>query len=508
MFGLSIGASNPSSDSDRTLSLLETLVSETRRSYPEIPFDIKPTGDILMPNTAATAWPRVASYLRHEVRAIVGHAHLHVMTNTKFQSEIGKRVDQESSQTDLRLQNQQMVEILKTAIASGASDTYIDIGPYGTFISYRINGIKNPPQDPLTTEQGFDIARALWAKGSETFQERAACDMSFTYDDMRFRGNSLPTFNNGAGVVLRMRDPTFHLPLDNCGYSNRQIEAIKAVCQSPGGLILLTGETNSGKSSTMATLMNMLPLTTKTVEISDPVEVEFQHITQVMIQRHAEDAEDRFKAVLAGLVRQNPDTLVLGEIRDKETTDAAMQMALQGKRVISTLHTQSCILAFARLGDLGMDPTLIYKAGFIAGVVNQNLVPMLCKECRTPEPPTLALREEIGDRHEHLFDGKARYASGINCGDENCRNGIIAQTLVAEVFPMSFDRDGEVIEKLANNRAKEALSTIGDDWGMESKHQHAYAKIMSGECDPCQVEAIIGRFTKSRDSVYPQAREM
>ena len=405
-------------------------------------------------------------------------------------------IDDEGSTEAL---NEQMLEILNTAIARDASDTYIDVHPTRALISYRVNGIKQPNEGYLSPEQGFSICRAIWARANESFEERQTCDCSFTFNAMRFRGNSLPTFNGGCGVVLRMRDPTFHLPLEVCGYSNEQIDAIKAVCQSPGGLVLLTGETNSGKSSTMATLMSMLPSTMKTVEISDPVEVVMEHITQVSIPRHAEDSERRFKGTLAGLVRQNPDTLVLGEIRDTDTSEAAMQMALQGKRVISTLHTQSCILAFARLGDLGMDETLIYKAGFISGVINQNLVPTICEECRLPDPPDADVRKELGDRHRKMFKGAARYASGISCGKDKCRGGVIGQTLVAEVFPMCYDRDGAVIEMLRENNTKDALNRVCKDWHMEAKHQHAWRKVVAGICDPLQVENIIGRFTPDSD---------
>ena len=490
------------------LSSLDELVTRIRNDHPDLVFDVRSTGEVIVPKATMSGFPRHVSYLRHEVESVLGNERLRVLTNPSYEAEVRSTTD-EADENQLGAENLQMVEILELAIQKGASDTYIDVHPNRTYYSYRVNGIKLPAEPGyLSTEQGFDICRALWSKGNESYEERIACDCSFTYRDMRFRGNALPTYNGGSGVVLRMRDPGFYLPLEECGYSDRQIEAIKAASESPGGLILLTGETNSGKSSTMATLMGMLPSTTKTIEISDPIEVNFPHITQVSIPRYEADADERFMKALAGLVRQNPDTLILGEIRDKETSDAAMQMALQGKRVISTLHTQSCVLAFARLSDLGMDPTLIYKAGFIASVINQNLVPRLCDWCKQPEHPDPAIWDAVGPRHNAMFEGKARYASGKSCGEPKCEGGVVGQTLVAEVFPMYWDRDGEVIEFLRLNRTKDAIAKISGVWGMESKHQHAFAKVMDGICDPCLTESIIGRFTKDTDSVYPKKGEI
>lgn len=488
---------------------LTGLRDEVSEDYPDAAFTIHPTGDIVLPAATLAVSPRLVTYLRQQVRLSVGFAHVHVLTNTDYESERhSARYQVQQSSLTPNMQNQQMLEILDTAIAKDASDTYINVGSAHATVSYRINGLKQPSEGRLSPDQGFDLCRALWSRANETFEERMACDCSFTYEGKAFRGNSLPTHESGVGVVLRMRDPSFYLPLEKCGYSERQIESIKGAMESPGGLILLTGETNSGKSSTMATLMGMMPDTIKAIEISDPVEVSFPHITQVNIPKFGDDAEKRFAKILAALVRQNPDTLILGEIRDEDTSDAAMEMALQGKRVISTLHTQSCILSFARLGDLGMDKSLIYKQGFIAAVVNQNLVPTLCSECKTTHHRDESTHNEIVKRHTALFGEKARYTSGISCGAEKCVGGVTNQTLVAEVFPMYRDRDGKVIGMLQQNKTTDALKTIAENWGMESKHQHAYAKVMDGQCDPHQVETIIGRFVYERDRSYPDRKDV
>ena len=144
---------------------------------------------------------------------------------------------------------------------------------------------------------------------------------------------------------------------------------------APGGLILITGETNSGKSTTMAALMDSSSRNQRMIEIADPCEVEFDHCTHVELDHYRDDAGEAFKNILAATVRQNPDALVLGEIRDEITAQAAQNMAIQGKRVFSTLHTQSCVAAIPRLASFGVDHHLLSLREFIAGIVNQNLVP-------------------------------------------------------------------------------------------------------------------------------------
>ena len=289
-------------------AMLSAICDEAEREYPDVKFAVYPNGDIVVPRASVTTNVRLVTYLRQQVRMAVGIGNLRVLSNTAYESEtaVEHLPEVQADAGGVSSQNQQMLEVLDGAIKVGASDTYIDVGTTDTTVSYRVHGLKQPSEGRLTPDQGFDLCRALWSRADESFEERMACDCSFVYEGLAFRGNSLPTHDGGVGVVLRMRDPNFYLPLNRCGYSGRQIASIKGAMESPGGLILLTGETNSGKSSTMATLMGMMPETIKAVEISDPVEVAFPHITQVAIPKHSEDADLRFAKILSALVRQNP----------------------------------------------------------------------------------------------------------------------------------------------------------------------------------------------------------
>ncbi len=392
------------------------------------------------------------------------------------------------------------------AIRAKASDIYIDLNKAEnrTRIGHRVYGRKRVA-DEMEYEQGMALCRALWTmSASGQFEEAKACDCAVDHwvaeegsaertRKYRIRANSVKDIV-GNSVVCRVRDPKFVLPLDAAGYTPRQMEHIAAVSESPGGLLLITGETNSGKSTTAATLMAELPDTQKIIEIADPVEVLFDHVTHIEINRYHEDAERIFQETLAATVRQNPDTLVLGEIRDQMTADAAMSMAIQGKRVISTVHTQSCTAALPRLKHLGVEESLLALPEFVAGLVNQNLVPKVCPACALDRHPD----EKREARYQRLFGGKARHINPEGC--PQCVGGVVGQTLVAEVYPLCLDRAGVAHGRIAEKDFAGLERHMRTAFGVVSKHEHAKAKVMAGEIDAESTERTIGTFLEDDDA--------
>ena len=287
--------------------------------------------------------------------------------------------------------------------------------------------------------------------------------------------------------MCRVRDPGYILPLDKSGYSDHQVSLIKRICMAPGGLILITGETNSGKSTTMAALMDSSSRNQRMIEIADPCEVEFDHCTHVELDHYRDDAGEAFKNILAATVRQNPDALVLGEIRDEITAQAAQNMAIQGKRVFSTLHTQSCVAAIPRLASFGVDHHLLSLREFIAGIVNQNLVPLVCQNC---------CREQHDDadrdrRYRALFGSVVRYVNPDGC--PQCVSGVSGQTLVAEVYPFFLDRK-DAHKYISNHELFRMENYMKQEFGIESKQDHARSKVLRGLIDPALTEEIIGEW--------------
>lgn len=495
--------SNSGASGERPQDAAARIERDLQAKVPRKRAMVFPSGDVCTTGEIYKLMPMPFNRAVEEMRAVVGWARISRVTEGQFESMLkGEAYASGSAESSFLVEGAKRDvslsrlarDILNQAKILEASDIYIDIVGENTYTSYRTYGLKTPAPGVLSKDQGLEIARSIWSSCNSSFEETHPCDASMIYAERMFRCSSLPTINGGNALVIRMRDPEFYLPLDKAGYSEHQVAAIEEICSSPGGLILVTGETNSGKSTTLATLMADLPSTQKIIEISDPVEVVFPHVSQVAIDRYSEDAEKKFAKVQSSLVRQNPDTLILGEIRDAETVDAAASMALQGKRVMSTLHTQSCILAFSRLADLGMDKNLLYQPGFIAGVINQNLVPLLCSACSRKEPVRQADRERYGERHRALFGGKARYTSGIENCEARCRLGTKGQTLVGEVYPMVRDVDGEILVKLQDPKAVSEVKKRIRDWGMKPKMDHAYRKVSDGQVDPIHAERILGRF--------------
>ena len=398
-----------------------------------------------------------------------------------------------------RPRNLTVEQVLGQAVDDAASDVYLDVLREGSRLAFRTYGLKREVRR-FGFEEGDALARAMWALGKANYDTSWTCDASFDVVHggrlYRVRANAVKEYRGNA-IVCRVVDPSFVLPLEASGYSAAQTAHIGRMCAAPGGMILVTGETNSGKSTTLRAMLAQLPDTQKIVAVEDPVEVVIDHVNHVEVDRHHSDSEGRFRRLKASLVRQNPDTLMMGEVRDEMSVDAIQDMALQGKRVYTTLHTQSAAAAIPRLALLGVERSLLGLGSFLAGVINQNLVPVVCRACGLDRHPDAA----TDARHRGLFGGAVRFRNEAGCGE--CRRGVSGQTLVAEVFALCLDRAGRAQELIAAGKLaalERHMWTVGvDGEACESKHRHAAGKVLSGEIDPALTERIIGEF--HRDDV-------
>ena len=397
---------------------------------------------------------------------------------------------EDDSEYEQNLGNTTVNYVLGQAIENDASDIYIDIRQESALISFRTFGLKTP-FETMSRDEGLNMVRSLFTSGNQAYEEVSPADFTSTHihrgKEYRVRGSSLPEVR-GSSVVLRVRDPGVVLPLDQCGYTPVQIEHINRMCSSPGGMIIISGETNSGKSSTLATLMMELPHTEKIIELADPVEVEMEHVSHVSFKRAMEEFEEERKRILSTLVRQNPDTLILGEIRDEMTAESALNMAIQGKRVYSTVHAQTAMSTIPRLRILGIDTELLQERHILAGIINQNLCGVLCQEC---------CRETANSEGElklaSMFaDSYIRFRNEIGCSQ--CSHGIVGQTLVAEVYPLTLDRSEYSHSYIKTNEFSKIESHMQHQFGVINKHQHAALKIAQGTIDPVETERVIGEF--------------
>lgn len=386
------------------------------------------------------------------------------------------------------LANPNVALVLDAAIRSNASDIYLDVNRNQDTASVhlRVYGERHfwKEYDAL---EGERLARALFRQDPKAhYIDTKPCNCAFDYKTVRVRGSLLPE-ERGVSTVFRARDPNFNLPLEGIGYSELQQTHIHHMIRAPGGLGVVSGPTNSGKSTTLSSIMAGLPATQKIIEIADPVEVLFPHIAHVPIDHYRHDADALFKQFLAELVRQNPDSLFIGEIRDAQTADASKNMSIQGKRVWTTLHTTQCSTAIPRLDNLGVEDHLLQMPGFLTGLISQNLVPVLCRHCCLKEGP----------EDQYSYGPNTRYRNKDGCSDPKCYKGISGQTIVAEVWPLCIEEAEDAFQFIVDKDFVGLRKYMRETVGAPRKEAHALEKVEAGICDPFAVQEIIGEFPPS-----------
>jgi type II secretory ATPase GspE/PulE/Tfp pilus assembly ATPase PilB-like protein/RNA polymerase subunit RPABC4/transcription elongation factor Spt4 len=290
------------------------------------------------------------------------------------------------------------------------------------------------------------------------------------------RVSTLPT-HFGEKMVLRVLGSGSAPRIDGLGLSPDQQRILEAALQQPQGMILVTGPTGSGKTTTLyALLASHLNAEVNIVTVEDPIEYQMPRISQVQINPKAGLT---FASALRSILRQDPDVILVGEMRDKETAEIAFQAAMTGHLVLSTLHTNSAIGAIGRMFDLDVDPSIM--ATSLTLVVAQRLVRRLCLECReqyTPEAAVLARAGLVSD------DGPIYRGRGCTaCGG----TGYSGRVGVYEVF-----RATNTIRKLINDRASEAeLRSASRQMGMVQLREDALDKVRAGMTSPDEVLRVV-----------------
>ena len=395
---------------------------------------------------------------------------------------------------------QEVLDILYQAIDSNASDIHIEVKPgreNKSPLQFRVDGLLTH-QSYLSATVSARIVRVLFnshdfARGD--LKTGDACDEMFEVRHPKrglhtVRLNSIPTEGGGNKLVARIRNPHEIKRIQDSGYTRRQVEKISAVRNFSAGMFLFCGPTNSGKSTSVTSIMSSIARTKCVLELADPIEATLPNVTHVNI---GGDYDAHGLALIEATVRQDTDVLVLGEIRDKETVSAAEQMAEQGKLVISTLHTESVVGVHSRLVGIGMKKELLSLPNFLRGAVAQKLVPMLCQRCAS-EIPSVQYGDMGGDPHKQALDNhrhiamlykrltgdspKIRYWNPKGC--RYCRNGIRGRTVVAEVMMV----DGQVREIFADGNLNQLRQYLMKEQMMTTIQHHALLKIGSGFIDP------------------------
>ncbi|OHA59816.1 MAG: hypothetical protein A2589_03180 [Candidatus Vogelbacteria bacterium RIFOXYD1_FULL_46_19] len=336
--------------------------------------------------------------------------------------------------------------ILQHATEGNASDIHIEPTTEQVRVRFRVDGVLYTSLFLPKAVQEAVVARIKILTNMKLDEKRKPQDGRFSAKidgrKIDFRVSTFPTYF-GEKVVLRILDPDKKLiSLASVGFVGEQLAQIDAVIKKPHGLVLLTGPTGSGKTTTLYAMLNALDKEqANVVSLEDPIEYDIAGINQSQVQA---DINYTFASGLRSILRQDPDIIMVGEIRDKETATLAIQASLTGHLVFSTIHTNSAIGVVPRLIDMGVDPFLIPPTLVMA--IGQRLVPLLCPEARNPVPVEGSIKmmidKQLSDlpeifRREIMIPDMVYEAKST----ASCPSGTKGRTAVFEFITM--DRDLE-----------------------------------------------------------------
>ena len=374
-------------------------------------------------------------------------------------------------------------ELLSHAIKKGVSDIHIE--PYEKIlrVRFRIDGILQVVSMPPKT-----IARKLTSR-IKVMSELNSSERRIPQDGrihfkmsedkfIDFRVNTLPTLY-GEKIVMRILDSdTASLGIDNLGFDDRQKNALMEAIAKPDGMMLVTGPTGSGKTVTLYACLNLLNTSEKNISTAeDPAEIQVPGINQVNVN---EKVGLTFSSALRAFLRQDPDIIMVGEIRDLETAEISIKAAQTGHLVLSTLHTNSAPETLTRLLNMGIPPFNI--ASTVHLIIAQRLARRLCKSCKKPADIPSEVLKQAGFKEEELADLTVFEAQG--CG--SCSNGYKGRVGIYQVMPISPRMEKLVME---NGNAIE-LANLAQEEKVNDLRQSALEKVRQGVTTIAEVERV------------------
>ena len=363
--------------------------------------------------------------------------------------------------------------IISQSIKARASDIHIEPYQHSFTVRYRVDGILYDLLTPPKWIQPALISRIKVMAKMNIAEKRLPQDGRFEVkvgdQNIDLRVSTIPTAF-GERVVLRLLNKSGSLlELKDLGFSPARLKVIKKLVASPNGIILVTGPTGSGKTTTLyAILQSINKPDINIITIEDPVEYQIKGISQIQVNPKIDLT---FARGLRSIVRQDPDVILVGEVRDKETAEIAVQSALTGHLVFSTLHTNDSASAITRLVDMGVEPFLISSS--VLAVAAQRLVRLLCDNCKKAYQPSTIYLKSIGVAPDHFNDTKIYKAVGC----EKCiSTGYKGRLGIFEIMVLTENLKGLILETFDSNRIKnEAVKQK-----MISLRQDGIEKVLEG----------------------------
>lgn len=366
--------------------------------------------------------------------------------------------------------------ILEGAVDQGASDVHLEPKEDKLYVRYRVDGMLHRVMTVPKAAQAAVIARLKILAGLDTSERRrpmdGRIDLKVRNANFDIRFSTLPTLY-GEKIVMRLLNKEMaHATLGQLGFEDDELETWKTIITQPHGIIYLTGPTGSGKSTTLiASLASIADEKINVVTIEDPIEYQLNSINQVQVNRKVDFS---FAEALRTILRQDPDVIMVGETRDRETADLAINAALTGHLVFSTLHTNDAAGGLIRLHNMGVERFLVVAS--VIAMVAQRLCRTLCKNCRELYEPSSHELEIISP-----YLGADRDPTKLKIyrthGCELCHNyGYTGRTAICEILEMSR----EIRNMIMANASVQDIKRTARKEGMNTLFESGMKKVFKG----------------------------
>lgn len=371
----------------------------------------------------------------------------------------------------IRLVNQ----LIHRALDLGASDIHLEPFDDGLHLRYRVDGVIQDAPDPPPLELAPALASRIKLLAHLNIAERRLPQdgrimTRVKGHELDLRVSTVPTVH-GESIVMRVLDrESIRLSLESMGFAKDTLVTYNDMLARPHGILLVTGPTGSGKTTTLyASLSTLNAEVHKIITVEDPVEYQLRGVNQIQVQP---GIELDFARALRSILRQDPDIIMIGEMRDAETAQIAVQSALTGHLVLSTLHTNTATSAITRLEDMGIERYLITSS--VNGVLAQRLVRTLCPTCRQQVELTDQLLDESGLR-AYLAPGQRHIYRSQGC--PSCQQrGYSGRTAIHELFVMG----SQVSKAIMEGADASTLHSLARKRGMRTLYEDGLHKVAQG----------------------------
>lgn len=377
--------------------------------------------------------------------------------------------------------------IIYEAVSQGASDIHIEPFEKEIKIRYRIDGILRTVRKFPATVKDALVSRYKIMSNLDIAEKRVPQDgrirVTINGKKVDLRVSTLPTVY-GEKIVMRIQEAEKYLSirLEDLGFEDDELVKIREAIYSPWGMVLVTGPTGSGKTTTLySALMERNKDDVNIMTAEDPVEVSIPGINQVQIR---EEVGLTFATALRAFLRQDPDIILIGEIRDRETAEIGVKAALTGHLVFSTLHTNDAPSSITRLVDIGVEKFLVSTA--VNMIIAQRLIRKLCNSCKLPANYDREFLRGIGFSDKDIEEGQFFVHNPKGC--EKCgHSGYKGRTAVHEILKV----DDEIRKAIINDKPVDDIREIARKNGMKTLYEDGLVKMKKGITDIAEIERVL-----------------